>query len=125
VQETLLAIHLKRHTWRSDLPVEPWLYAIARFKLVDAFRKVGRRREVVMDEQFDAPAPEPEQAASEREIGRALEALAPGQRAVVAAISVEGSSISETARKLGMTEVAVRVALHRGLAAIARKFGRN
>jgi RNA polymerase sigma-70 factor (ECF subfamily) len=81
--------------------------------------------EVVLDDTFDAPAPEPEQAASEREIGRALDALAPGQRAVVAAISVEGSSIGETARKLGMTEVAVRVALHRGLAAIAKRFGRS
>lgn len=125
VQETLLAIHLKRHTWQSDLPVEPWLYAIARFKLIDAFRKVGRRMEVVLGETFDPPAPEPEATASEREIGRALDTLAPGQRAVVAAISVDGSTISETASKLGMTEVAVRVALHRGLATIARKFGRN
>jgi RNA polymerase sigma-70 factor (ECF subfamily) len=123
VQETLLAIHMKRHTWQRDLPVEPWLYAIARFKLVDAFRKVGRRMEIVLDESFDPPAPEPEQGASEREIGRALETLAPGQRAVVSAISVEGRSIGETATKLGMTEVAVRVALHRGLAAIARRFG--
>jgi RNA polymerase sigma-70 factor (ECF subfamily) len=81
--------------------------------------------EVVLDETFDAPAPEAEQGASEREIGRALNALAPGQRAVVSAISVEGRSIGETARKFGMTEVAVRVALHRGLAAIARKFGRS
>jgi RNA polymerase sigma-70 factor (ECF subfamily) len=125
VQETLLAIHLKRHTWQSDLPVEPWLYAIARFKLIDAFRKAGRRMEVVLDDTFDAPAPEPEETASEREIGRALDALAPGQRAVVAAISVEGNSIGETAKKLGMTEVAVRVSLHRGLSAIARRFGRS
>lgn len=125
VQETLLAIHLKRHTWQSNLPVEPWLFAIARFKLVDAFRKVGRRMEVVLEESFDAPAPEPEQTASDREIGRALDTLAPGQRAVVTAISVDGISISETAKRLGMTEVAVRVALHRGLAAIAKRFGRS
>lgn len=125
VQETLLAIHLKRHTWQSDLPVEPWLFAIARFKLIDAFRKVGRRQEVVLDESFDPPAPEAEQGVSEREIGRALETLAPGQRAVVSAISVEGKSIGEAAKQFGMTEVAVRVSLHRGLVAIARKFGRN
>ena len=31
VQETLLAIHLKRHTWRTDAPELPWIYAIARF----------------------------------------------------------------------------------------------
>ena len=125
VQETLLAIHLKRHTWRIEAPVGPWLYAIARFKLVDAFRKTGRRMEVVLDETFDAPVPEAEESASEREIGRALDSLAPGQRAVVSAISVDGRSIAETAKTLGMTEVAVRVALHRGLTAIARRFGRS
>lgn len=125
VQETLLAIHLKRHTWRVDAAVGPWLFAIARFKLVDAFRRTGRRMEVVLDEGFDAPAPEPEQRASERDIGRALQSLAPGQRAVVSAISLDGRSIGETARALGMSEGAVRVALHRGLAAIARKFGRD
>jgi len=39
VQETLLAVHLKRHTWATDAPVMPWLYAIARHKLVDALRR--------------------------------------------------------------------------------------
>jgi RNA polymerase sigma-70 factor (ECF subfamily) len=125
VQETLLALHLKRHTWRPDAPVGPWLFAIARHKLVDAFRKTGRRMEVVLDESFDAPAPEPDEKVSERELGRVLDSLAPGQRAVVSAVSVDGRSIGETAKSLGMTEVAVRVALHRGLAAIARKFGRG
>jgi DNA-directed RNA polymerase specialized sigma24 family protein len=36
VQEVLLAIHLKRATWQQDAPVRPWLYAIARHKVVDA-----------------------------------------------------------------------------------------
>jgi RNA polymerase sigma-70 factor (ECF subfamily) len=125
VQETLLALHVKRHTWRTDAPVKPWLYAIARYKLIDAFRRRGRSIDVDFDDIAEiAAAPEPERATS-REIGRALAALAPGQRSVVSAISVEGRSISETARDLGMSEPAVRVALHRGLAAIARKFGRD
>ena len=62
VQETLLAVHLKRHTWRNDLPVGPWLFAIARFKLVDAFRKVGRRMEVPLGDTFDVAAPDPAEA---------------------------------------------------------------
>ena len=125
VQETLLAIHMKRHTWRRDAPVTPWLHAIARYKLVDAFRRRGRRVEIEIGEipeTFAAPEPE---TVSDREIGRALETLAPGQRSVVAAVSVDGLSISETAKSLGMTETAVRVALHRGLRAIAQRFGRH
>ncbi|MBN9252410.1 MAG: RNA polymerase subunit sigma, partial [Mesorhizobium sp.] len=68
------------------------------------------------------PAPESE-AISQRDLGRALDTLTPSQKAVVASISVEGQSIAETADALGMTNTAVRVALHRGLAAIARRFG--
>ena len=125
VQETLLAIHVKRHTWRTDAPVGPWLYAIARYKLIDAFRRRGSRVEVDLDEIAETvAAPEPDRPSS-HEIGKALAALAPGQRSVVSAISVEGRSIGETAARLGMSETAVRVALHRGLAAIARKFGQS
>ncbi|WP_353645228.1 sigma-70 family RNA polymerase sigma factor [Mesorhizobium sp. WSM2239] len=125
VQETLLAIHMKRHTWRDDAPVMPWLYAIARYKLIDAFRRRGRRAEVEMGEILESFAEPEAETVSDREIGRALETLAPGQRSVVAAISVDGRSISETAKNLGMSETAVRVSLHRGLAAIARRFGRS
>lgn len=124
VQETLIALHLKRHTWRTDAAVTPWLYAIARFKLIDAFRRAGRRPTIDVEEVAETvPAPESEPSASARDVERALAGLAPGQRAVVSSISVEGNSIGETAQKLGMNETAVRVALHRGLAAIAKRFG--
>lgn len=125
VQETLLAIHMKRHTWRHDAPVTPWVYAIARYKLVDAFRRRGRRMEVEMDDIAESFAQPESDAVSDREIGRALDTLTPGQRSVVAAVSVDGRSISEAAKTLGMSEAAVRVALHRGLKAIARRFRRD
>jgi RNA polymerase sigma-70 factor (ECF subfamily) len=125
VQESLLAIHLKRHTWREDAPVLPWLYAIARYKLIDAFRRRGRRIEVDVDDFADSIAQPETETVGERDLNRVLDSLPPGQRSVVAAISVDGRSIGETAGHLGMTEGAVRVALHRGLAAIARRFGRQ
>ena len=43
VQETLLAIHLKRHTWDPSMPLGPWVRAIARNKLIDSMRRRGRR----------------------------------------------------------------------------------
>lgn len=124
VQETLLAIHTKRHTWITGAPVLPWVNAIARHKLVDAFRRQGRRLEVDLDDHAEVLAQPEAEAIISRDVGRALDGLAPGQRAVVSAISLEGRSIGETALKLGMNETAVRVALHRGLKAIARRFGR-
>ncbi|WP_192182498.1 sigma-70 family RNA polymerase sigma factor [Mesorhizobium amorphae] len=125
VQETLLAIHVKRHTWRDDAPVLPWVYAIARFKLIDAFRRRGRRVEIEIDEIAETFAEPETETVSERDINRVLDSLPPAQRSVVSAVSVEGRSIGETAAKFGITETAVRVSLHRGLAAIARRFGRE
>jgi RNA polymerase sigma-70 factor (ECF subfamily) len=126
VQETLLAIHLKRHTWRQDAPVKPWLFAIARYKLIDAYRRKGRRIEVdIGDFSETLPAQETEERLSERDLERVLDTLAPGQRGVVESISVDGRSIGETATALNMNEGAVRVALHRGLKAIAKRFGRE
>lgn len=120
VQETLLAIHLKRHTWRPDAPVRPWIFAIARYKLVDSMRRRGRRVEVDIADYAETLSEPVEDVASPREIERALGELPPGQRRVVAAVGVEGRSIGEAAAAFGMNETAVRVALHRGLAAIAR-----
>src|SRR5262245_37044090 len=48
-----------------------------------------------------------------------LEHLKPKQREIVRSISLNGSSIRETADRLQMTEGAVRVTLHRALKALA------
>ena len=39
VQETLLAIHLKRGTWDGGPRLAPWVNAIARHKIIDAMRR--------------------------------------------------------------------------------------
>src|SRR5947207_7753123 len=39
VQETVLAIHLKRHTYDPTEPLTPWVHAIARYKLIDFQRR--------------------------------------------------------------------------------------
>jgi DNA-directed RNA polymerase specialized sigma24 family protein len=57
------------------------------------------------------------------EIDRFLRQLKPRQRDIVQSISVDGSSIRETASRFQMTEGAVRVTLHRApktLAALYR-----
>lgn len=124
VQETLLAIHAKRHTWRPDRPIGPWLSAITRYKTIDAIRRRGARpAEDIADYEHLIAAPEAD-TVSEREVQAVLDALPPGQRSVVSAVTLEGRSIRETATGFGMTEVAVRVALHRGLTAIRTRMGR-
>jgi RNA polymerase sigma-70 factor (ECF subfamily) len=44
-----------------------------------------------------------------------LETLAPRRRDIVTSISLDSQSIAVTAKRLSISEVAVRVALHRAL----------
>ncbi len=121
VQETLLAIHLKRHTWDPSRPVGPWLQAIVRHKFIDAMRRRGRHIHVPVDDLAEIlPAPEAEPPVS-REIERHLGDLPARQRDIVRAIAVDGASTDEAAARFSISEGAVRVALHRGLAALAAK----
>ncbi len=122
VQETLLAVHLKRQTWDETLPFTPWLRAVARNKLIDAMRRRGRRTFVPIDDFVDTLASE-EPVLVPAKLDEHLQNLPEGQRNVVTAISLNGASIREVATKLNMSEGAVRVAHHRGLAALALKFG--
>lgn len=127
VQEVLLAIHTKRHTWRPHEAILPWIFAIARYKIIDVYRRNGRRVFLDVDEfEEHLPAPEAEEPSfGGRQVEAALGVLSDGQRRVVRSIAIDGLSISETATAFAMKETAVRVAFHRGLAAIAAKFGRS
>jgi RNA polymerase sigma-70 factor (ECF subfamily) len=126
VQETLLAIHLKRGSWDPDRAILPWLRAVTRHKLIDNLRRRGRRIMVPVDDVLETlAAPEPEATLSAEVLDRHLATLPPGQSQVVRAISIDGLSPSETAKKLTLSEGAVRVALHRGLAALSRAAQRS
>jgi len=120
VQETLLAVHLKRHTWNSDQPLGPWVRAIARHKLIDALRRRGRRIEIPIEAVLDTlAADEPRSDLDRQDAERLVNGLHGRQQIIVRAISLEGQSIRAVAGRLGMNEGAVRVALHRGLKALA------
>jgi RNA polymerase sigma-70 factor (ECF subfamily) len=122
VQEILLAVHLKRHTWDVNAPFAPWLFAISRNKLIDALRRRGRRIFVNVDDfaetLADAPAV-PQVSAGE--VAAQLQALPQRQREVLQSIAIEAASIKQTAQKFAMSEGAVRVALHRALSAVTAK----
>jgi RNA polymerase sigma-70 factor, ECF subfamily len=122
VQDILLAVHLKRHTWDANAPFAPWLFAIARNKLIDALRRRGRRVFVNIDDFAETLAGESaSEAPSAREVATQLEQLPLRQREVLQSIAVDSTSIKDTAQKLAMSEGAVRVALHRGLASLTAR----
>lgn len=116
LQETLLAVHLKRHTWRPDHPFTPWLRAITRHKIVDFVRRRGRRLERTIEDFpdiFAASGAEPGFQSANFE--RLLIALPTRQRAVVEEVALGGASVAEAASKLQISRGAVYVAFHRAL----------
>jgi len=116
VQETLIAIHLKRHTWRRGAPLGPWINAIARNKLIDALRRRTRRAEIEIDALVqEIPAETADEPSTCRDVERMLETLPERDRKIVRAVSIEGHSMREVGELLGLNEGAVRVALHRAL----------
>lgn len=124
VQETLLAIHNQRHTYRPDMPVTAWAHAIARYKLIDWLRS-HRVKEALNDPLDDAGElfanSDEEAAEARRDLGRLLQTLPDRQRLPIVHVKLEGLSVVETARLTGMSESAVKVGVHRGLKALAAK----
>ncbi len=120
VQETLLAIHLKRQTWDADQLFTPWVRAIARNKLIDNLRRRGSRTELPIEDFIDVLPAEPASGElSAWEADRLLSVLNGRQQEIVRAICVEGISIREASARFEISEGATRVALHRGLSALA------
>lgn len=120
VQETLLAIHLKRHTWRSSDPVGPWIRAIAKYKLIDALRRRTRRHEIdIQDFVENLPSEDSGDTSSAGDVERLLVHLPARDQMILRLVSIEGFSNRDAGEKLGMNETAVRVALHRSLKRLA------
>ena len=129
VQETLLALHNQRHTYRPSQPLTPWLYAIARYKLVDSLRRNSARRAREVEINDDAAGDafvDPDAAAAEarRDLLQLLATLPDRYRLPINRVKLEGRSVAETSLQLGMSESAVKVGIHRGLRLLAGKLDR-
>ena len=124
VQETLLAVHNARLTYRRDQPVTAWIYAIARYKLMDFLR--ARMRHDALNDSLDHATElfeESDEDASDarRDVAVLLAGLPERQRRPIEMVKLEGLSVAETATRTGMTESAVKVGVHRGLKALAAR----
>jgi RNA polymerase sigma-70 factor (ECF subfamily) len=118
VQETLLALHLQRGTYDPTLPVSAWAVAIARHKLVDQWRRRGRRdslHDAIDDVDEHLLTAEPDDGGARRDLEILLQALPPAQRQAIVMTKIEGLSMAEAAERTGASESAIKVQVHRGL----------
>jgi len=122
VQESLLAVHNQRHTYDPRQPLTPWVYALARYKLVDLLRR--RTRTDMLNDPLDEEsllfvAADSEASDARRDVAKLLNQLPERQRLPIVHMKLEGLSVAETAQRTGMSESAVKVGVHRGLKALA------
>jgi len=121
-QEVLLTVHRVRHSYQPGRPFEPWLYAIARSRVIDHLRKARRisRAEVVLE-----VLPEVAQAGARMTPESALEVLEQlpaGQREAFMMLKIEGLSTEEAARRAGVTVSALKVRAHRAYNTLKKAF---
>lgn len=121
VQETLIAVHSRRATFDRNRLFTAWLFAIARYKMIDHFR--ARRQtctiegleEILVIEGFE------DSSNARIDMHRLLGTLPPKQADVIRATKIDGLSVTDAAHRAGIGESDVKVSIHRGLKALAAR----
>lgn len=120
VQETLIAVHQKRVSYDRERPFTPWLYAVARHRLIDHVR---RRREVPVESLEEILVAEgfEEATAAQIDVERLLSTLPPKQARAIRDTHIDGLSVSEAAEGAGIGKSDVKISVHRGLKRLAAR----
>lgn len=127
VQDVLLSVHSARSTYDPGRPFLPWLRAIVRNRMADGARRYARRaaNEVVSDRPPETfPAEETNMLVNQygdaEALAQAMANLPPGQRQAIELIKLRELSLKEASAASGMSVGALKVAVHRGIAALRR-----
>ncbi|HKP55798.1 MAG TPA: sigma-70 family RNA polymerase sigma factor [Polyangiales bacterium] len=125
VQDTLLAIHHHRHTFDPSRPFSPWMYAIARHRMLDALRRRKSRAAREVLGEVDVEHCEASEAANSLRavLETALAQLSHAQREVIQLLKLEGYSVREISDKTGRSESLVKVTAHRGYHVLRKVIG--
>ena len=125
LQDALLAIHTRRHTYDRAELFTPWIHAIARYKLIDFLRRTNLSRGDVPIEDADeiTSRADHDEVESSIDLRRLMARLPVKMQRAIQYVKLDGLSVAEAARRSGMTESAVKVSIHRGLKALAAAIG--
>ena len=123
VQDTLLAVHNRRHTYDPALPLTAWVQGIAQYKVADWYRGHGAR--VPQHDPLDSHEllfadDDTDAREAKRDLRQLLASLPDRWRVPIERTKLDGESVAEAALATGMSESAIKVGVHRGLQALAR-----
>lgn len=116
VQETLIAVHTRRESYDPGKPFTSWAFSMARYKMIDEFRRRGLRQAAPIDEIEDLFAYDEYEAASAAiDLQQLMSGLPPQQREAIQQVKIEGLSVEEAAARSGLSSSNVKISIHRGL----------
>jgi len=108
----------------QEVPLQAWIFQIARNLAVDYFRRQKNRNHLELDPRMPSNWHRPEalaaQSVTSDHLSYALERLTDAQREVVVLRFIAEMPIAEVARTLGKSESAVKSLQARGLDALSR-----
>lgn len=114
VQETLLTIHQKRHTFDTNQPFGPWLTAVAKHRWIDHLRKVGRLNEVELNEDELDLSHDADYSAS-HDVMSLLQSIPTAQADVIRLVKLQELTLQEASEKTGHSVASIKVMIHRGM----------
>ena len=126
VQEVLISVHKARHTYDGQRDVLPWIYAIINFRLNDHLREHYKHHADRVTEELDFDiffADVTNQCTNREYLEHLLEGLPELQQRILLLLYGEGFTAREVAAQVDMNESAVKVAAHRSIQKIRKKFG--
>jgi len=122
VQETLIAVHTRRTSYDRERPFTAWAFSIARYKMVDEFRRRGTRVSVPIEDASDMFADDDlESVAASVDLEILMADLPESQRLSIQGVKVEGLSVIETAERSGLSPSNVKISIHRGMKALFKR----
>jgi RNA polymerase sigma-70 factor (ECF subfamily) len=125
IQEILISIHKSRHTYDGLRPYKPWVFAIARYRLSEYWRRAYadklRHATDLADIENTVAAPVTNSGDTTEHLLEGLKSLPAKQAEIVRLIHTEGHTAKEVAARMGMKESAVKVAAHRAYKILRRK----
>lgn len=130
LQEALLAIHTRRHTYDRTELFTPWMHSIARYKLIDYLRRSNSSyRDVPIDDVGELTAhADHDGIESSLDLERLMARLPPRMQRAIQYVKLDGLSVTEAARRSGMSKSTIKISIHRGLKALSaavRREGRS
>lgn len=118
VQDVLLAVHEKRHTFDPSRSFGPWLSGIARYKWIDRLRALKTAAVEPLDDEI-AVADHGNSVIAAVTTRRLLDSIKPQQAQAIRLVKLDGLTVEEASVATGQSASLIKVNIHRGLKRLA------